>query len=307
MAVNGTLSVSMDTSLVAAVVIPIGPGQETALDTLDSVRHYCPEPHIVVIIEDCTTDGTYDALLKNKGQNWFIFRNKSRLGIRRLVHSLSNAYRFVLQRSSCKLILRLDQDALLIKSGVIGDALAFSNANPEVGMFGVYEQDYNRPRSYDAHRRLMDVETRWYKKMFGLAASWVPLLDLAESRGYKRGDNVFGGAYFITRNCLEKIDMLGGLDPPYFWHSRLMEDVYFSMATVACGFNLGHFAAPDGPLCLEWRGLPYQARVLAESHFKLIHSVDKGPNTDRQANGGMTAREVFSCIRNSEKVSPCES
>ena len=49
---------------------------------------------------------------------------------------------------------------------------------------------------------------------------------------------------------------MGALDVPYRWHSRLMEDVYFSMVSVAAGFGLGHFGAPEGPLCLEWRGLP---------------------------------------------------
>jgi hypothetical protein len=92
---------------------------------------------------------------------------------------------------------------------------------------------------------------------------------------------------------------LGALDIPYSWHSRLQEDVYFSMAAVAAEFELGHFAAPDGPLCLEWRGLPYPAAELLQSPYKVVHSVDKGKNTDREANGGYTAREVFRFARQS--------
>ena len=294
-------SVSKWASAVAAVVIPMGPGQEVALDTLDSINHYCPEPHIVIIIDDCTADGTYEALVAQKRPNWYILRNTRSMGIHRLVHSLAMGYRFALQHSFCRLILRLDQDALLIKSGVVNDALAFADAHPEVGLYGVYKQDYNRPRSYDVHRKLIEREERWYRKMLGLTPSWVNLLNLAEDRGYKRGENVFGGAYFLTRKCLEEINLLGGLDVPYNWGSRMMEDVYFSMSAVACGFKLGHFAAPDGPLCLEWRGLPFPARELAKSHFKVIHSVDKGQNTGRDVNGGMTAREVFSLIRKRER------
>jgi hypothetical protein len=73
----------------------------------------------------------------------------------------------------------------------------------------------------------------------------------------------------------------------------MQEDVYFSMVAVAAGFRLGHFAAPEGPLCMDWRGLPMPAAALAASKFKLVHSVDKGPNTGVGENGGRTAREVF--------------
>lgn len=135
----------------------------------------------------------------------------------------------------------------------------------------------------------------------GSTPFWVDLLHLAESRGYSRGDNVFGGAYFVTRKCLDGINVLGGLNVPFSWHSRMMEDVYFSMAAVAVGFSLGNFAAPDGPLCLAWRGLPHPAKELAASHYKMIHSVDKGCNTGPDENNGMTAREVFKRIRQSER------
>jgi hypothetical protein len=97
------------------------------------------------------------------------------------------------------------------------------------------------------------------------------------------------------------MNALGALDVPYRWHSRLMEDVYFSMATVAAAFKLGHFAAPSGPLCLEWRGLPYPASKMLESPYKVVHSVDKGKNTDRESNGGMTARERFRAARRQEQ------
>jgi hypothetical protein len=71
------------------------------------------------------------------------------------------------------------------------------------------------------------------------------------------------------------------------------------MIAVAAGFKLGHFAAPEGPLCMEWRGLPYPAEKLIASKYKLVHSVDKGPNTGPVENGGRTAREVF---RDSRKL-----
>jgi hypothetical protein len=285
----------------AAVVVPIGPGADSALDTLESVSHYCPEPHVIVAIDDLTSDGTYEALLSNRKPNWFVLRNAKRMGRERLVHTLAKGFKFVIQHFSCPLILRMDQDALLIKTGVITDAISYHTRNANIGLFGVYERDYDRPRSYEVHQKLIDAETRWYRNLFGLQPSWTKFLKQAEGRGYKRGDNVFGGAYFITRACLIAMGRVGALDIPFRWNSRLMEDVYYSMVTVACGFGLGHFAAPDGPLCLEWRGLPFPAHQLIESNFKLIHSVDRGKNTGPYTDNG-TARQVFSALRSKERL-----
>jgi len=191
----------------------------------------------------------------------------------------------------------LDQDALIIKPGLLPEALAYKKDNPSVGVFGVYEVDYNRPRSFESHRRLFDRESAWFRSLIGRRPSWRNHLRVAESNGYKRGDNVFGGAYFVTRECLEAARKMGALNVPWHWHSKMQEDVYFSMIAVAAGFRLGHFAAPDGPLCMEWRGLPYPADILEKSKYKLIHSVDKGPNTGPADNEGRTAREVFRELR----------
>ena len=286
----------------SAVVVPVGPGVETALDTLESVEAYCPEPHRVIIVDDHTTDGTYEALLAAKESNWTVLRNVRPLRVERLMHTLCTAFRHVLDHTACEVVLRLDQDALLIKPGVLSDALDYMAAHRNVGLFGVYEVDYNRSRNWETHRRRITRETSWLRRIRGRAASYLPLLRKAEARGYKRGDNVFGGAYFITRACLERIREMTALDPPYEWHSRLVEDVYFSIATVAVGFDMGHFAFPTGPLCLEWGGLPYPAAQLAASHAKVVHSVDKGPNTDATSNGGVTARQFFRRLRLSQRA-----
>lgn len=283
---------------IAAVVVPVGPGKEAALDTLESVACYCPEPHQITVVDDCTQDGTYEALVSRKQPHWNILRTPRPMRLERLVHTLCLAYRFVLSQTKCHLVLRLDQDALIIKPGVITDAFAYMRANPDVGLFGVYERDYDRPRSFEPHRKLIARELSWPRRILRLQPSWTRLLRLAESQGYRRGDNVFGGAYFVTRACLVAMGGLGALDVPYRWHSRLMEDVYFSMATVAAGYKLGHFAAPDGPLCLEWRGLPYPAMDMAESQYKVIHSVDIGKNTTREMNSGKRPRDIFRAIRN---------
>lgn len=283
----------------AAVIMAVGPGKNAALDTLASIGHFCPEPHVVVLVDDCTQDGTYEALRAQARPNWHILRNDRPMGYWRLVHSLCAAYRYVLSHTKCDLVLKMDVDALLIGRGVLSDATHYAAVNPSVGLFGVYANDYDRPRSFQMHASQINKELGWPRKLLGLEPSWAKLLSTAEKHGYRRGDNVFGGAYFVTRECLSAMSVLGALDVKYRWKSRLAEDVYFSMAAVAAGLNLGHFAAPQGPLCLEYRGLPYPANELARTGFKVVHSVDKGKNTDRESNGGKTAREVFQDLRSS--------
>jgi hypothetical protein len=290
----------MSTSPRAAVVMPIGPGINEALDTLASVERYCPEPHTVVLVDDRTEDGTYEALCAQRRANWHVLRNDRPMGYRRLVHTLCLGYRFILSHTECTLALKMDVDALLIGSGVLSDATSYMSVNPSVGLFGVYAHDYNRSRSFDTHESQINKELGWPRKLLGLAPQWADLLFMAEKHGYRRGENVFGGAYFVTRECLAAMNREGALDVKFRWKSRLAEDVYFSMAAVAAGFDLGHFAAPEGPLCLEYRGLPCPANELARDGYKVVHSVDKGKNTDRESNGGKTAREVFESLRIAE-------
>ena len=243
-----------------AIVMPVGPGAYTALDTLASVEHYCSEPHEIIIVDDCTNDGTYEALLGSARDYWHILRNPRPMERWRLVHTLCAGYRYVLMETGCELVFRLDQDALVIKPGVISDALDYMETNPAVGLFGVYAHDYDRPRSYQSHCEQMNNESHWLRKAMGLQPAWTNILRLAEQRGYSRGDNVFGGAYFATRAALCGMENTGALAVPYRWHSRLMEDVYFSMATVAAGFDLGHFGAPEGPLCRRVAGTSSPSR-----------------------------------------------
>jgi hypothetical protein len=129
--------------------------------------------------------------------------------------------------------------------------------------------------------------------VFGLTPFWLKYLKIAEATGYKRGENVFGEAYFLTRKCITEMENIGALDVPYHWKSRLMEDVYFSMVAVASGNKLGHFALPTWPICMDWQGMPYPASQILERSYKIVHSVDKGKNTDASSNDGINAREYF--------------
>ncbi len=309
----------------ATIIISCGSAKESILDTAESIEHYCSEPHNVVFVDDYTTDGTYEALLAAKRPNWHVIRDIKHNGFLNLYNTLCVGYKYAHNNFPGCLTIKLDTDSLLIRSGVITDAFKYIETHPDVGLFGVYTVDYNRCRDFSSHKRQMDKASSFWRILLGFRPSWVKLLETAESNGYKRGENVFGGCYFMTWTCLNAMKKFGYLEPPYSWynpvteyclravekilgrslpyswHSRMSEDVYFSMATVAAGYKLGHFAVPTGPLCLEWQGLPYPAKEMSRRGYKVVHSVDKGPNTSAMKNEGMTAREFFQQIRKSEK------
>lgn len=309
---------------IATIIIPCGSGADAVLDTADSIEHYCTEPHEVVFVDDCTSDGTYEVLLSAKQPNWHILRNEKHNGFLRLVNTLGFGFRYIHDNLSGGCILKLDTDSLIIGPGIIPDALKYMGANPEVGMFGVYDIDYNRPRDFTAHNSQIRSALKWWRAATGLRPSWVKLLQAAEKKGYRRGEHVFGGAYFLTWACLDSLASMGYLDVPASWYNpvsqlcltilgeitgrplaglnSVAEDVYFSMVTIAAGYKLGHFAAPTGPLCLEHQGLPYTAREFQNHSYKIVHSVDKGVNTGLLENEGHSAREVFRALREKERA-----
>ena len=162
------------------MVLPAGPGQKKALDTLAGIECYCPEPHTVVVVDDCTQDGTYKAPCAKRRP-------------------------------------------------AMSDAACYTSLNPLVMLFGAYARDYDRPRSFAMHERQIEKELSWPRKLVGLTPSWAELLIRAEKNGYRRGDGVFGRAYFFTRDCLAAINRIG---VRFRWNSRLMEDV-----SSCCGWN----------------------------------------------------------------------
>ncbi|MEN6464238.1 MAG: glycosyltransferase [Syntrophaceae bacterium] len=282
----------------AVIVMACGGGniRDSVLDTLESVEHYCPEPHSIVILDDCTTDGTYEAVKRIKRGNWHLMRTDQPNGIAKLTHTLQAAFRYIVDNIDCRFVLKIDSDALMIHPGILTDAVKYMESHPRVGVFGVHKVDYNRPRTYVVHARAISRRMAGWRIFFGLRPAWYDLMKRAEANGYDRGDNIFC-CYFLTMEALRAMYNIGALNMPYFWKARIEEDVYFPMASVAAGYELGHFAAPEGPLCLEWKGLPLPARELWEKKFKLVHSVDKGFNTGPAENAGKTAREVFRELR----------
>ncbi|MBX5495808.1 MAG: hypothetical protein IRZ15_10790 [Bryobacteraceae bacterium] len=278
------------------VVIPVGPDSiAEALDTLDSIDHYLLCRKCVVVVDDCTDDGTLLRQRQQSHPDLVVLRNQRRNGMQFLSHSLAAAYRYLVANYRVQTVLKLDTDALLIGYGLEKDAKDFMLRNPDVGIFGLHSVNADLSvKDYRMHTELIQFELSLRRRLRGYGPWYRHIAKKAVENGWGLGDNVFGGAYFLTTRNIRKMEELGYLNPPYKgWNSSMAEDVYFSMCTVAAGFQMGQFAAPCGPLALDWKELPHPAAELLARGYKLVHSVDRGSNTTPERNGGLTAREVF--------------
>jgi hypothetical protein len=279
------------------VVIPVGPGSAAeALDTLDSVHTWFPADHHVVLVDDRTEDGTWEQLQPAAGDRVHVLRNPRHHGWVGLPHTLGPAFQWAVGQFASPFVVKLDSDALITGPDLVEDIGRFMAANPTVGMFGRHLINVDGTiKSFAMHTDGVRNETAFPE---GQRPWWTPICEVAADRGWGRGENVFGGCYVLTTPCVEAMAAAGYLDPDWdTWRSSMSEDVYFTMCTVAAGFERGQFGVPNGPMALAWRGLPCPPSVVLEHGWSVVHSVDKGAFTTAEENGGRTAREIFRAHR----------
>jgi len=298
--------------ITAVVIIPVGNGQiEQTLDTIESVWHYLGDTQPIIVNLDRDDDGTERALRTASRDRLHVVRNPDPFGIGAptimefLTHKVAYGFRCAFEAYDAEFLLRMDTDALVTGFGLIDDVLAFMAQNPDVGIFGRHLINVDGTiKSYRMHTRRLNRELSGWRRLRFNAPAYAPIARRALANGWALGENVFGGACFITWLCLEAMYRKGYLSPPRRgWNSKISDDVYLTMCALAAGFDRGQFAVPNGPLCLAWQNLPLPAKEIDARGYKLVHSVDKGENTSREENGGMTAREFFRAVRRDQSRS----
>jgi hypothetical protein len=282
-----------------AVLVPVGPGnQANVLDTLASLFHFCPADCRIFLVDDCTSDGTYDLLRGFKDPRVSVLRNSRPQRYNGLVRTLALGLTEIAKIPGMRLVLKTDTDALMTGHGVFEDAAAFVHAHPRVGIFGRHLINYDgTPKDFSVLTAFFQREMRFPRNLIPGRTGYMPILHQALKNGWQLGENVFGGAYFLTGDCLRKMAALGHLDLSRSTRTAVAEDSYFTMCAVAAGFDRAQFAYPVGPMGLAYTGLPAPAKVLAEAGMKIVHTVDKGKFTSRDENGGLTPREFFAQLR----------
>ena len=258
------------------VVIPVGPGVKPAfiVDTIESVAYYATSSYKIILLDD--SQQGIGEVVKSHCPTIDLLTTKKNYGSWcGLYISLSKAYRHALENYNFTALLKLDTDALIIGKDFQSEAIRLFSADQSVGMAGQYPFNYDGT-AWDTgwpRRRILNG-TRTWKYLRRPVANLVLYkhYNRALSKGYKTGESVFGGAYFVSRVFLEKL-LISGLLPNYKMKSlNLGEDHLFSLLAKATGFQLGDLSSGSLPFACAWQGLPDCPESLMRKHKKIIHS-----------------------------------
>lgn len=262
------------------VVIPVGPKTELSFlnDTVRSVFEYARTSFKVLIIDN-TNDGLNHAAIHRHEDIDFLRCAHSKHGnglYGGLYFNLSTSWRVILERYDFDVVLRLDDDALMIAPGADRDAIDFFAQHPDVGCLGSYRLTcMGDRRDFRPAQRIVRAETsvmgalrhprRW--------RSIRRVRRMAQRNGYRDGEHCLGAAAFYSRDCIERLRQLNFLERAELRQSHLGEDHLFGMMVRAAGLQLDDFATAGRPLGLAWQGLPASPATLLDMGKKIVHSV----------------------------------
>jgi hypothetical protein len=270
-------------SVPLVVCVAVGPGEILGvLEIIEAARIYFLGPYKVIVIDDT---GALDLLHHVRGYPEVeCLRNAPTNGFAKLLLSLQRAYCHALDRFDFDALLKLDTDSLIIGPGLDRDILNHFAHFPNAGMVG-------------ATRWRERNDAQWARRMQKNIHFWGALIERARGFGYSPGESVLGGAYALSRRCLEELRSNGFLElrPPA--EPRIAEDVTYSLLTRASGMELHELGGGVEPLALAWRGLPAPPRELVRLGKKATHSV-------KFSAADLKVRDYFARVRSDSDVSP---
>lgn len=260
------------------IVIPVGPNEplDGVLDTIASIRHYFCASHKVVIVDN-SRKGSGEKLRQSAPDIDVVpGRYLGKFGSLYLNISLGTAHAYEHYRFD--VLLRMDADALIIGPAPADDAIAFFAAHPNAGQIGVYKYDYQGAPMRWWPINVSVLVQGLLNPLSWLAPAWPGwhlrrMLLPALRAGYGFGEHVYGGGFFLSYACVEKLYRSGILTNPRLSGVRLQEDHITSLGVKAVGMGLGDFASGNGPAAQTWIGLPAAPAELVAKGKKVVHSV----------------------------------
>jgi hypothetical protein len=277
-----------------AVVIPAGP-EDDVLDTLASVVHYTESSRIIVVIDDTSNPDGVTHIRSHRPDTVIIPAPDKAPGTQGgLWVKLATGYRWLLDRYTPEIVLRLDADALLIGHGLELAAKEVFSSDPAVGLLGSYRIGPDggfRDSSWAAGRLRTETGPRGILHP-KCRSTLQHFLGLARGHGYIDGESVLGGAYIHSYEAAECINRRGWFSQPWLASSQLGEDHLMTLLTMAAGYRIRDFGGPVHPLALKWKGLPGHPADLLAAGKIVTHSVRYWQDlSERQV------REIFAQAR----------
>lgn len=278
------------------VLLPVGPHLPRAyvLDTLETIRHYTDPDRRIIILRNRRRGRR----LELKGPDLDLLDNPFGPGKKGILHrALCWGMRYALERYRFEVLLRMDDDTLIVGNRPEDDAIVFFRHHPGVGMLGSCRftcMGYLRDCSWPAKRLRREMNDR--AMMSEARSETGRRLRLAKARmlrnlhrrarrnGYQDGEHCLGAAYYLSHRCVSRLDELGLLDIPELGCSWLAEDHLMGLQLKAAGMTAAEFEQGDDPLCLDWLRLPCAPAELVRRGKKITHSVKRW--------NGMSQRDI---------------
>jgi hypothetical protein len=264
------------------VVIPVGPNSviEFVKDTVDSFTFYTGSSYKIIFVDD-SHQGLGDQL-KNIFPEADIIRSEKPMGgWAGLYLMLARAFHHALENYHFDVLLKLDTDALVIGSYPEREALNLFKADPRTGIAGQYPNDYDgKPWDVGWPRdRVLNGATTWRFIKRPIANIFLRKEYLkAIKNGYRAGESVFGGAYFMSKALLVALAQNRSLPNYNFRTLNMGEDHLFGLLAKAVGFHLGDLSSGSLPFACAWKGLPASPEELMKKGKKIIHSTRNWQN-----------------------------
>jgi hypothetical protein len=240
----------------------VGPGELVGVeDILASARSYIGTTYRVVVVDDSGTIAVWRTVRKCADVDYI--RNWRPLGFAGLPKSLSKAFRHALKNyEGFKALLKVDTDSLVTGPGIGQDIVSYFEANRGVGMLGSYRFTCTGAvRDFSSVGDLLRQDLRY----------WLEPVEKARQYGYEMGEHAQGGAYALSRACVEDMERAGYLDARVRGSMNL-EDIIFSLYVRSLGYEIHEFAM-KGPFAIAYRGLPIPKEEVVRQHKKVVHSV----------------------------------
>jgi len=258
-------------------------------ELLDSCNTYLTCDYEVVAADDATQDGTLERLLK---AGCWVVRNPERqflwgndLTLRRAFHEAHRLF-------ESPIYLKIDPDALIIGSGLEQALSSAFSANSKYGLLGTYHTDWNgEPRDL----------SYWRERMLRVHKDLGKPYQLAIQNGYHVGDGVQGGAYALSRACLDSIIQRGwflgrdGYRPSGVRGQHVAEDSLIAMLTYAAGYQAGEIGGPGQAFGIWDVGLPMSPEELVRQNRIVTHAMKY------QDDISLAARDYFRARRTAFK------
>jgi len=273
------------------VLIPIGPdtSHEYAHDTIDSIRHYTDPDRRIILIDDRRKDDRF----KIEGNDIDLIVNTHESGKEGKLHATINqGVIHALRHYRFEVMLRMDDDALIIGERPEDDAIERFCERPNVGQLGSFRltcMGYQRDASWAAGQLNKEMYPVANSDVGGseiineLARQLRKIYSEAVSYGYVDGESCIGCATYYSYECLKQLVDKKLIDIPILGKSRLAEDHIMGLLVKAAGMEIEEFEQGGDPLCLDWLNLPCAPPEILSRGKKITHTVKRWQEMDQQS------------------------